>query len=176
LADIYRYTDENGTIVLDRQGVPPQYVDKGYQVLNDQGRVIRTVPRAPTAEEIAQIKAEQEKRDNDERLLRLYSNPEDVNRTKQSKLREFDNLIEKTQNQITPLSEKLATLYEKLVESRRNQESADNTNLALEINILKTEQRRLQSLLVEYKAQRRKAEETFNAEQARLEKLLGLSS
>jgi len=43
LADIYRYTDERGVIVLNRQGVPPQYVDKGYQVLNEHGRVIKVV-------------------------------------------------------------------------------------------------------------------------------------
>ncbi|KXU38869.1 hypothetical protein AXE65_11550 [Ventosimonas gracilis] len=46
LADIYRYTDEQGMIVFNRQGVPPQYVDKGYEVFNEQGRVIKTVPRA----------------------------------------------------------------------------------------------------------------------------------
>lgn len=55
--ELYRYVNDKGVVVLDRQGVPPQYIGKGYQVLNDQGRVIRTVPPAPTAEELRQRKA-----------------------------------------------------------------------------------------------------------------------
>jgi len=67
LAEVYRYTDENGTVVLNRQGVPPQYVNNGYQVLNDYGRVIKVVPRAPTPEELAEQQAEQKRREMDAR-------------------------------------------------------------------------------------------------------------
>jgi hypothetical protein len=30
---LYRYVDSRGVTVLDRQGVPPEYVGKGYEVL-----------------------------------------------------------------------------------------------------------------------------------------------
>jgi len=175
-ADIYRYTDEQGTVVLDRQGVPPQYVDKGYQVLNEHGRVIRVVPRAPTAEEIKQMQAEQARRENDERLLRLYSSAEDVGRAKQSKLREFDALIEKTQSQLAPINDKLAYLYDKLAVIRRDRKKTDDPDLALEVSQLKTEQRRLQALIVQYKSQRLKMANEFDEERARLIELLNGSA
>jgi len=174
--EIYRYTDEGGNIVLNRQGVPPQYVDKGYQVLNKQGRVIKTVPRTPTAEERAQMAAEEARLADDERLLRLYSRPEDVRRAKESKLREFDILIEKTENQLPSLNDKLANLYQQLDESRREQQVANDASLAQEITKLKTEQRRLQGLIQGYKAQRLKAENEFEAEQARLAELLSAAA
>jgi len=85
-------------------------------------------------------------------------------------------VIEKTQTQLSPISEKLAYLYDKLAASRRNPEAPDNSALALEISTLKAEQHRLQNLIVTYRAQRRQAEDEFNAEQARLTELLGLSS
>jgi len=177
LADIYRYTDERGTVVLSRQGVPPQFAGKGYQILNESGRVIKVVPRAPTVEEIQQQQAEQERRARDERLLRLYSSPEDIARAKQRKLAELDKVIEKIGNQLSPINAKLVELYEQLAESRKDRtQAADNAPLALEISELKTEQRRLQTLIVQYKAQRRRTEEEFNAEQARFIELLSASS
>ena len=48
--ELYRYVNDKGVIVLDRQGVPPEYIGKGYDVLSDQGRVVRVVPPAPTAD------------------------------------------------------------------------------------------------------------------------------
>ena len=42
-AEVYRYTNEKGLPVLDRQGVPPQFIGKGYEVLNEQGRVIKVI-------------------------------------------------------------------------------------------------------------------------------------
>lgn len=81
--ELYRYVNDKGVVVLDRQGVPPQYIGKGYQVLNDQGRVIRTVPPAPTAEELRQRKAAQAQASSDAQLLRLYSSLEDVDRARE---------------------------------------------------------------------------------------------
>jgi len=176
LADIYRYTDGDGKTVLSRQGVPSEYIGKGYQVLNEQGRVIKTVPRAPSPEEREQLQkqkqAEKAQRDKDERLLRLYSTVDDVERTKQNKLREFDALIEQTQDELAPLSEKLAVLYKQLAGTRRSGEAAPSGQLTEEINQLKNKQRGLQKQIVQYRAGRREAEEGFNAERARLAELL----
>lgn len=90
--ELYRYVNDKGVVVLDRQGVPPQYIGKGYQVLNDQGRVIRTVPPAPTAEELRQRKAAQAQASSDAQLLRLYSSLEDVDRARERRLAELDGL------------------------------------------------------------------------------------
>ena len=37
-AEFYRYVNDKGVTVLDRLGVPPEYIEKGYQVVDDQGR------------------------------------------------------------------------------------------------------------------------------------------
>ena len=53
-AELYRYVSQHGVVVLDSQGVPPEYVGRGYEVLDQDGRVLRVVPPAPTAEELRQ--------------------------------------------------------------------------------------------------------------------------
>ena len=87
--ELYRYTDERGTTVLSRQGVPPEHIGRGYQVLNEQGRVIRVIPPAPTAEELRRMQLEKARALSDVQLLRLYSTPEDVERARQRKLAEL---------------------------------------------------------------------------------------
>ena len=42
--ELYRYTNEEGSVVVGYQ-IPPQYVAGGYEVLNDEGVVVRVVPR-----------------------------------------------------------------------------------------------------------------------------------
>src|SRR3990167_315788 len=91
--ELYRYTDERGTTVLSRQGVPPEHIGRGYQVLNEQGRVIRGIPPAPTAEELRRRRLERAQALPDVQLLRLYGPPEDVERARQRKLAELDGLI-----------------------------------------------------------------------------------
>ena len=71
--ELYRYVNDKGVIVLDRQGVPPEYIGKGYDVLSDQGRVVRVVPPAPTAAERQRLQEEKARATSDAQLLRLYS-------------------------------------------------------------------------------------------------------
>ncbi|MBP8237047.1 MAG: DUF4124 domain-containing protein, partial [Pseudomonas sp.] len=71
-AELYRYVDDKGTTVLSRQGVPPEHISKGYEVLNDQGRVIQVIPPAPSAEEMKRILADKARASSDAQLLRLY--------------------------------------------------------------------------------------------------------
>ena len=47
---LYRYRNADGVVVVDYQ-VPVEYVGKGYEVLNDEGMVIKVVPRELTEEE-----------------------------------------------------------------------------------------------------------------------------
>jgi len=41
--ELYRYRDENGVTRMEPT-IPAQYVDKGYDVLNARGMLIRRVP------------------------------------------------------------------------------------------------------------------------------------
>jgi chemotaxis protein histidine kinase CheA len=86
--ELYRYTNDQGNMVVDYQ-VPPEYVPRGYEILNEKGMVIEVVPRELSEEEKAsrdiqvrleeEAQAEQERlREWDETLLLRYSTIEDI--------------------------------------------------------------------------------------------------
>jgi hypothetical protein len=70
-APLYRYRNAQGNTVVDYQ-VPAEFVGGGYEVLNNDGIVVKVVPRELTAEERkladAEQKREQEARAEEERL------------------------------------------------------------------------------------------------------------
>ncbi|AJQ93127.1 hypothetical protein [Gynuella sunshinyii] len=103
-ANLYRYTDQNGTLVLESM-IPPEFVSKGYEILNEQGQVLKVVPPAPSAEELAKKKAEQERLEmqsaRDAELMKLYRSPEDVDRAKASWMSRLDVEIKLKRNQLT---------------------------------------------------------------------------
>ena len=85
---MYRYRNAEGVLVVDYQ-VPVEYAGAGYEVLNDEGIVIKVVPRELTEEERkaedaekkrqAAARAEEERlRQWDETLLLRYSSIEDI--------------------------------------------------------------------------------------------------
>lgn len=90
---LYRYVDSRGVTVLDRQGVPPEYVGKGYQVLNQSGRVVQTVPPAPTAEEIRLKQQAQVQSQADAQLLDRYPSLEELDKASARRRAEIDALI-----------------------------------------------------------------------------------
>ena len=97
--EMYRYTNDKGNTVIDYQ-VPPEYVGNGYEVLNDEGMVLRVVPRELSAEEQAVLlnrerqaeaaEAEQQRlRKWDESLLLRYSSVADIEAARERALREL---------------------------------------------------------------------------------------
>ena len=85
---LYRYINDEGNVVIDYR-VPASDIKKGYEVLSEEGVVLRVIPRELTAEErdnvssaekrIAQTQAERERlRAWDESLLLRYSTVEDI--------------------------------------------------------------------------------------------------
>lgn len=82
--EYFRYKAAGGALVIDSR-LPPEYVKHGYEVINANGDVLRTVAPQATAEQIAakqkalseqQLKAEQRKKD--EMLMRRYSSVADI--------------------------------------------------------------------------------------------------
>jgi hypothetical protein len=103
-AELYKYLNEDGVTVLNNY-VPPRFVQNGYTILNEDGRVLEVVPRALTPEEIRQRESElamsqslaQKQRDQkeaDQNLLILYSTAEDVKRARDTKLASIEGYIE----------------------------------------------------------------------------------
>ena len=115
--NLYRYQDDSGVVVVDWR-VPAEYVDHGYEVLDETGRVLRVVPRALTDSEKRDASkardleveaiAEQERLQAwDESLLLRYSTTEDIEAARDRLLRELDILIAILNSQRDTLSQQL---------------------------------------------------------------------
>jgi hypothetical protein len=170
-ADLYRYVDNNGTTVLSRQGVPPEHISKGYEVLNDQGRVIQVIPPAPTGAELERILAEKARASSDAQLLRLYSTPEDVERARQRKLAELDVLIGVARGNLKLVRTQQANLQSQAADHERAGRQVPKHLLA-QIDNQKAEQERFKRDILRYQAARKEADSSFIADSDRLKELL----
>ncbi|WAF86029.1 DUF4124 domain-containing protein [Metapseudomonas otitidis] len=170
-AELYRYTNEKGVTVLDRLGVPPQFIDKGYEVLNDQGRVVKTVPPAPTLEERQRLQADKARAGSDAQLLRLYTSVEDVDRALQRKLSELDGLITVAKGNQQSLRTQQANLQAQAADNERAGRQVPEA-LVAQIDNVRSEYKRLDDDIARYQDERKKAQATFAADRARLAELL----
>lgn len=168
--ELYRYVDGKGTTVLSRQGVPPEHISKGYEVLNEQGRVVRVIAPAPSAEEMQLILAEKARASSDAQLLRLYSTPEDIERARQRKLAELDGLIGVARSNLQSVRTQQANLQSQAADNERGGRAVP-AHLLGQIDNQKAEQERLKSDIVRYQAVRKEADSSFNADLDRLKHL-----
>ncbi|RRW32777.1 DUF4124 domain-containing protein [Ectopseudomonas oleovorans] len=171
-AELYRYVDDKGVTVLSRQGVPPEFIGKGYEVLNDQGRVLRVIPPAPTPEEFARMQADKARASSDAQLLRLYTNLDDVDRARERKLAELDSVTSVARGNLQSVRTQQANLQSQAADHERAGRQVPEHLLA-QINNLKEEQQRLQRDIARYKEIRTQAEAGFAADRARLAELFG---
>ncbi|WP_152227336.1 DUF4124 domain-containing protein [Pseudomonas sp. SCB32] len=172
--EMYRYVDSKGGVVIDRQGVPPEYIGKGYEVLNEQGRVIRVVPPAPTAAEIEQHKADAARASSDAQLLRLYTSVSDVELARDRKLAELDAMASVSKGNLQALKSQQATLQSRAADQERagRQVSAD---LEAQLSDLRDQEKRLDQDIDRFAQLRQQAAASFAADRARLAQLLGAS-
>jgi len=112
-ANMYRYTDENGQIVISST-IPQEATKRGYDILSNNGRVIETIPPAPTEEEIASREAEKqrqkelaEQREQDRALLKRFSHPDQAVKAMHRKIRELEGLIQLKRGNISVISSQL---------------------------------------------------------------------
>ncbi|MFZ3154303.1 DUF4124 domain-containing protein [Pseudomonas sp.] len=171
-AELYRYVDDKGTTVLSRQGVPPEHIGKGYEVLNDQGRVIQVIAPAPSAEEMQRILADKARASSDAQLLRLYSTPEDVERARARKLAELDGLIGVARGNLQSVRTQQANLQSQAADHERAGRAVP-AHLLAQIENQKAEQVRLKRDIQRYQAAHKEADSSFNADRDRLKELLG---
>lgn len=171
-AEMYRYTNAQGITVIDRQGVPSEFIAKGYEVLNEQGRVIRVVPPAPTAEEMQKILADRERAKSDAQLLRLYSSLEDVDRAQARKLAELDGLIGVAKGNLQSARQQQANLQKQAADQERAGREVPK-HLLDQISSQRDEQIRISKDIERYQAARAQAQSTFTTDRARVSELLG---
>lgn len=171
-AESYRYVNDKGVTVLDRLGVPPEYIEKGYQVVDEQGRVVREIPPAPSKEERLRQLEEKAKVKSDTQLLRIYSEPADVDRARDRKLAELDGLIGVANSNLGSLRTQQANLQARAAEYERSGRQVPE-HLLVQIDNLKAEQAGVEQDIQRYQQSRKEAEASFAADRARLVELRG---
>jgi len=168
---LYRYVDSRGVTVLDRQGVPPEYAAKGYEVLNSRGRVVRVVPPPPTAEELEQAQAAKTKATADAQLLRQYSSVDDVDRAKARKLAELDALVDVAKGNILNLNAQQSSLQKQAADQERAGRPVPQT-LIDQLADLRAQQQSLRNDIQRNQAARAEAEADFATDRVNVQKLL----
>lgn len=169
-AELYRYLDRNGTLVIDRQGVPPEYAGKGYDVLNEQGRVIRKVAPALPAAELDRQARERQQAVVDGQLRKLYSNVEDVDRAKTRKLTELDGLMQIKKANLEAARQLQSQLMEQAAVQQRNGQALP-ADLQARLDAAAADQVRLQADLQRYAELRTSTSAAFDADRARMQRL-----
>lgn len=125
-ASMYRYSDESGQLVISNT-IPQQATKRGYDILNSNGRVIETIPPAPTEAEIAAREAEEQRQkelaiqqEKDARLLKRFSHPDQAIKAMHRKLNELQGLIQLKRGNISVISSQLDNDQSRAANMERN--------------------------------------------------------
>lgn len=170
-AEYYRYTDERGIIVINRQGIPSHIIGNGYEVLNEQGRVVRVIPRAPTPAEYRKMQADEMQEKSDRQLLRLYSRLEDIDRARERKISNIDGQIIMAQNNLLLTNKAKASLQSQAAAQERA--GLEVSSLLLkQMEDASGDQQRLQQQIEHYMQSKTTVESVFARDRQRLVELL----
>ena len=171
-AELYRYVNDKGVTVLDSNGVPAAYIGKGYEVLNNQGMVIKVVPPAPTAEELAQRKLQEQQAASDAKLMTLYTSVDDVDRAEQRKLAEIDSVIGITRGNWQRSRTQRDNLQAQAADMERAGRQVPE-HISQQIVDLNKEMDRLKGEIDGYRQLKEKAREQFAADRSHVARLTG---
>jgi len=127
--NLYRYQDDSGVVVVDWR-VPAEFVDHGYEVLDETGRVLRVVPRALTDSEKRDVSkardleaeaiAEQERLQAwDESLLLRYSTTGDIEAARDRALRDLQIRVSILKSNRRGLRQQAENAQARIAESER---------------------------------------------------------
>ena len=170
-AELYRYVNDKGVTVLDRLGVPPQFISKGYEVLNEQGRVVKVVPPAPSEAERQRLAEEKAMASSDAQLQRLYSTVDDVERARVRKLEEIDGQTSVAKANQQSLRTQQAAFQAQAADIERAGRQVPE-HLLVQIDNLRAEQANLDKEIRRYADMRKQVDASFQADKQRLKYLL----
>lgn len=115
----YRYINEKGVQVLNHS-IPPEYAQKGYEIVRVSGEVIKTVEPMADADARARKEAEAAIHKEYRRLERRYSSLKEIEAAKQRRLDTLDSNIAILRANITSLEVQIETLVEQAADVERS--------------------------------------------------------
>ena len=169
--EYYRYADERGITVINRQGVPPHLIGKGYEVLSEQGRVLRVVPRAPTPEEYRKMQADKEQARSDRQLMMLYTRVEDIDRARERKVSDIEGQISIARGNLLSVQSLKADLQRQAASQERAGRKVP-AELLKQIEDVSVDEQRLQQQVARYVQSKKDIETLFASDKLRLIELL----
>lgn len=173
-AELYRYINDKGVTVLDRS-VPPQYVGRGYEVLDKDGRVKEVIPAALSPQERqAQREAElerQRQRTADETLLRLYSSITDLDRAHNRQVQQIEGLIATAEASLLTLQSQREDVQRRAASQERAGREVD-AQLLRQLDHIKSERGRLERQIANSRQEISSINAAFASRRQRLAQLL----
>ncbi len=175
---MYRYTDENGQIVISNT-IPQEASRRGYDILNSKGRVIDSVDPAPTAEEIAAREAREQReeaeriqREKDQALLKRFSHPDQAVRAMHRKIRELEGLNQLKRGNISVILSQLDNEEGRAADMERAGRDIPESMLE-KIRRLEAQIHDIEQEIASQKAEIQSLRDDFEADIRRLETLTG---
>jgi hypothetical protein len=163
-AELFRWTDENGKVhYTDR--VPPQYIEKGFRVISEQGLTIKTI--RPFSEELANRPEEKtidtEQLEKDRFLFMSYSNEAELITARDRKLADIDAIITISQEAITLLESQFRNLTKEAGDYEKKGDAIPNS-LQQDMGTTEKKIKNYENNIKRYQKDREKAEEQFETD------------
>lgn len=173
-SELYRYINDKGVTVLDRS-VPPQYISRGYEVLDMDGRVKQVIPAAPSRDERRAMRAaeqeQQRQRSADETLLRLYSSLADLDRAHGRQIQQIESLVASAEAGLLTLQSQRDEVQSRAASQERAGREVD-PQLLQRLQAIDAERLRLERQIDKHRTEIDSVNQAFASRRERLAQLL----
>jgi chromosome segregation ATPase len=114
-ANLYRYRNHQGVVEVSTR-IPTEYVKNGYEVVSQDGKVLKVVdPQLSKIEYEAKLARQEVQRSREEavrRLIALYGSEDDIRHAEASKIKSIENAIAQAKSDVARLRNEKARLEE----------------------------------------------------------------
>lgn len=117
-AHYYRYVNDQGVRVMSST-IPPEYAQRGYEVIGPNGRVVRTVDPAPEPEDLERVEKERALQAEYEVLARRYSSANDIISARDRRLAHLEANIAILRGNINSINTQLEQLMSRAANFER---------------------------------------------------------
>lgn len=166
---IYRYKNNQGVTVLD-SNIPPEYVNKGYEIVSLSGKVIKVVApvvQGVEGERLYQERLEREAREREDiQLRRSYSNVADIDAAKTRNLESLRGNISILQANLSSARTRLQ-IYQSQAASIERAGRQLPDDLLKNINNLMQEEKDIQVQIQQREEEYKTAEQKFDDDRKR---------